>query len=292
MERLVRLAAVLHKAGRDGVSADRLAAIAGFTGGADAGSQLARELRHLRNSGWQIDNVAADGDTGHYVMTSVDSRIRVQLTEAQQAALRRAVLLTDRAGLADRLGLPTGSAPAEVATVLTPEADDAALETVLRAVRERCLLHFRYKGSDRTVHPVSVLAVRQSWHLHCTEDGDDRVKVFVVSRMRDVHADEPGSAHVPSVVRHPSPDPLLWEVHDAIDVTLEADAEFAPDVRDFLGEAAAEETDGEVVRFIYRVTNRAGLRSRVYQLGTRVRLLGPDAVRAEMLDELATMAGE
>ncbi|HEX7740040.1 MAG TPA: hypothetical protein VF426_10380, partial [Marmoricola sp.] len=155
MERLVRLAALLHNSGKDGVSADRLVVAAGFEG-AGAHDQLLRELRYLRNAGWKIDNIAPEGEDARYRMTSVDSRLRVQLTDAQQAALRRAVLLTDRSGLADRLGLPPTDVPDSVASVLSHESDDASLEIVLRAVRQRCLLHFHYNGSDRTVHPVSV----------------------------------------------------------------------------------------------------------------------------------------
>jgi hypothetical protein len=46
------------------------------------------------------------------------------------------------------------------------------------------------------------------------------------------------------------------------------------------------------VDLTYRVTNRAAFRARVYQLGARVQVVGPADVRAEILDELATMAGE
>ena len=291
MERLVRLAAVLHNKGTDGVSANRLVVAAGFEG-AGAHDQLLRELRHLRNAGWQIDNIAPEGEDARYRMTSIDSRLRVQLTDAQQAALRRAVLLTDRAGLADRLGLPPADVPESVASMLSHESDDAALEIVLRAVRQHCLLHFHYNGADRAVHPVSVLAVNQGWQLHCVEDGDDRVKVFVVSRMTGLYAGSPGSAHAPRVVDHPSPNPLMWAVDEPVDVTVTSATQFAPDVRHWLGTATSESTTDDTTTFTYRVTNRSGLRARLYQLGSRVNLIGPPDVRAELLDELSMMAGE
>jgi hypothetical protein len=50
MERLVRLAAALHRAGKRGVPATNLIEIAGFDG-VDATSQLTREFRHLRDLG-------------------------------------------------------------------------------------------------------------------------------------------------------------------------------------------------------------------------------------------------
>jgi hypothetical protein len=41
-----------------------------------------------------------------------------------------------------------------------------------------------------------------------------------------------------------------------------------------------------------RVTNRSAFRTRVYALGTRVRVLGPDDVRQEITDQLAALAGD
>ena len=291
----MRIAAVLHHAGSDGVPAAKLWRAAGFEDHQDPGSQTDRDLRFLRSAGWQIDRVDDPDGSVKYVMTSVDSRLRLQLTDAQQTALRRAVLHTDRADLVQRLGLPAGSGTVTGTAVLAHDIDDAALETVLRAVRQRCLLHFHYKGTDRAVHPVSVLAVNQHWHLHAVEQGaveGQQAKVFVVDRMGDVHADAPGTARPPQVVEHPSANPLLWTVDDPVLVTVSCCREYAPDVRLWLGEPVAERSAGEDLELDYRVTNRAGLRARLYQLGTRVRLVGPADVRAELLDELAEMAGE
>ena len=291
----MRMAAALHHAGSAGVSAEKLWEIAGFADRADPGSQTARDLRHLRDAGWQIDQIDDPDGSVRHVMTSVDSRLRVQLTDAQQAALRRAVLHTDRADLVDRLGLPTGSTAPDGTAVLAHDSDDAALETVLRALRQRCLLHFRYKGTDRAVHPVSVLAVNQHWHLHAVEDGareGEQAKVFVVDRMSSVRAGAPGTASPPPVVEHPSANPLQWTVDDPVQVTVSCPRGFEPDVRLWLGEPVTERSTGDAVELDFTVTNRAGLRARLYQLGTRVRIVGPADVRDELLAELADMAGE
>lgn len=288
----MRLAVVLHRAGLEGVPAATLVAVAGFAGRADPGSQLAREIRHLREVGWQIDNIAPQGEDARYRMTSVDSRLQIKLTPAQQSALRRAVLLADRGDLGDRLGLPDDAATPEAATAASAPVDQATLETVLHAVRRRCLLRFRYKGTARVVHPGSVRAANQAWHLHGREDGDDRVKVFVVGRMSQVSAGEPGSAQRPAVTSHPGLNPMQWEYDEPVEVSVAAPTEYAPDVRRWLGEALSERAeDGEVV-FVYRATNRAGLRARLYQLGTRARVLGPEEIRSEIFGELAEMAGQ
>ena len=64
MERLVRLASVLSHAGRVGVPAATLIEVADFDGDKDLGSQLHRELKYLRDQGWEITNVAAKGEPG------------------------------------------------------------------------------------------------------------------------------------------------------------------------------------------------------------------------------------
>lgn len=297
MERLVRLATVLHHAGPAGVPAETLVKVAGFEGGKDPGSQLNRELRHMREAGWSIDNIAPPGEDAHYRMSSVDNRLRVRLTPAQQAALRRAAILADRADLAERLGLPADAAPADLTTTLAAPDTDESLATVLAAVRNDCLLHFRYGGSTRAVHPESVRTRNGTWYLRGLEDGGDTVKNFVVSRMSSISADAPGTATRPPVGRHEGLDPMTWQVDDPVAVTLRVSGAYLPDVEQWLGEptssrTVAEGTTGDEVEMVLRVTNREALRARLHQLGRRVRLVAPDDVRRELLDELAVMAGE
>lgn len=292
MERLVRIAAVLHARGGGGMSGDQLVEVAGFTG-EDASDQLAREIRHLRRQGWQIDNVAGPGQTAHYRMVTVDNRLTLQLTQPQQRALQQAVLLADRGDLVRRLGLPESSRPDDVGTVLEVAERDDALDTVVRATSLRALLRFDYKGSARVVHPVSVNAQYGRWYLRGREDGAEEgvVKAFVVSRMSDVRADAPGTADVPAPVRHPGLHPMSWEIDPPVDVELRTTADYAPDVRRWLGEPAAVAERGEHVVLRYRVTHRAAFRTRLYDLGTRVALLGPDEVRREVVAELRELAG-
>ena len=50
--------------------------------------------------------------------------------------------------------------------------------------------------------------------------------------------------------------------------------------------------DGDRAVLTVRVTNRAAFRMRLYALGTRVKVLGPDDARKEILDELGRIAGD
>ncbi len=292
MERLVRIAAALRDAGSRGVPGDRLADLAGFTG-VERIDQLSRELRHLGKQGWQIENIAADGEAATYRMTTVDNRLRVRLTPAQQAALRRAVLLADREDLADRLGLAIAAVPASAA-LRDPSLGegDPALGVVLDAVRNQALLRFRYAGTDRVVHPGSIRTEYRKWYLRGVEDGASATKVFVVSRMDDVEAGAPGSAERPEVERHAGLHPMAWEIDPPVRVVLRTTPAHRLDVHRWLGAPLAESQDGATVLLEYDVTHRAALHDRLFELGERVEVVGPDDVRAALLDELMTMAGE
>ncbi|HET7683730.1 MAG TPA: WYL domain-containing protein [Marmoricola sp.] len=292
MERLVRLASVLHHAGSRGVAAPNLLDVAGWSDAKDGISALKRDFRYLSDLGWQIENIAESGLGAVYRMTTVDNRLRVKLSPEQQTALRRAAILANREELADRLGLTGAHRPRELAAEVHASTDDPAYRTVVEALRRRSLLRFRYGGKDRVVHPAFARTQSTQWYLHGREDGDDTVKAFVISRMQDVRADAPGTADRTDAPRHARLHPMSWEVDPPVDVTLRAPADYAPDVRRWLGAPQQEHQDGDEVELTYRVTNRAALRARVYQLGTRVSVLGPDDVRQEILDELSFMAGE
>lgn len=295
MERLVRLAAVLQKAGARGVLAERLAEVAGFTGN-DRVDQVARDLRFLKRQGWQIDQVADEGEPARYVMTTVDNRLRVTLTPDQQRALQRAVLLADRSDLVARLGLPQSERPPDLQAGLPLTGHDATLSTVLRAVQRNSRLRFRYKGRQRCVHPQSLRTQNGSWYLRAVEDDQqgeqvaEQVKVFVVSRMDDVTADPPGTARRLPRVEHTGLHPMTWQVDPPVEVTLRTSPDFRPDVERWLGRPARVTPAGDEVEMTYDVTHRAALRTRLYELGPRVRLVGPPEIRDEVIAELEAIA--
>lgn len=288
MERLVRLMSALSAAGPAGVSGARLVEIAGFDG-EDATSQLNREFRHLRNQGWMIENVAPQGADGRYVLTRGDNLLRLRLTREQQTQLQRAALLASRADLGRRLGLAEQDRPRDV--VLHDSGDADALATVVAAVRDRALLRFRYKGTARTVRPAALRHQGGQWYLSGMEAQE--AKHFVVARMSEVEADAKGSAGDLPATRELRLHPMVWSVDAPTDVVLRCRSDYLPDVRRALSDPVTVASAGDgVVELTYRVTNRAALRSRLYALGERVDLVGPEDVRAEMLAELAEMAGE
>lgn len=301
MERLMRLLAYLARAESHGRSARELFEVAGYGDDAkDKGSALARDLRHLREQGWSIENRAPDGAEGQWVMATVDARLRVRLTPGQQAALRRAAVLADRADLGNRLGvrgLDAGEEPRSATRVQVHLDPD--LTAVTAAAGAHLLLRFRYKGRDRVVHPIHVVHSNSGWYLRGVEDEAlaapdpaEHAKMFAVQRMSDVEVGAPGSAQVIEGARHQSLHPMSWLVDEPVVAELQTASEFLPDVVHWLGEPESTEpgADGLVVRV--RVTNREAFQVRLFQLGTRVRLLGPEPVRTAFLDRLAELAGE
>ncbi len=282
MERLVRLIGVLT-VHHDGTPVDVLlrAVAPGETVADDARRRmLSRDLEHLNALGYDVRNVAEPGQDGVYRMRARDNRLAVHLTPEQRGELLRAALAAGLQGMEAHLGDGPGPAAGAVET-------SADLDLVQRAVSRHCRVRFTYKGGARTVHPVRVHSGPSGWYLTGREEGGGPVKEFVVSRMSAIELDPPGTAAVadPGPVR-PSLDPLSWQVDPPAEVLLEVPGEHRTLAEHLLGAPLrAREHDG-TVHLTYVVTNRRVFRYRVYELGTRIRVVAPDDVRAEMLAEL------
>lgn len=292
MERLIRLTAVLSEAGEQGVPAARLMRVAGFEKN-DSTDALAREFRHLRRHGWQIDNIAPSTRDAVWRLRTGDSRLRLRLSVAELAALQRAALLADRSDLALRLGLDPNSVRPVVEVAVQQPDELAHLDAVMRAVQRRAIIRFRYNGRERVVHPASVRHQNSQWYLSGQEEGDVGVKHFVVSRMSVARLGPAGAATRIEPVRRLALHPLRWELDKPVDVTIAVAEEYVPDVVRWLQEPVERRiAEGSACILTYRVTHRAAMRARIYMLGERVRVVGPAHFREEMLTELRQMAGD
>ena len=285
MERLVRLIGVMNQH-RTGAPVDLLLkAVAPEAVGDDARRRmLSRDIEHLNNLGYDIRNVSEQGADGVYVMRARDNRLQVHLTPEQRGELLRAAIAAGLEGMSAHLG---AEGPADN----VPPPSTGHLDLVQRGTTRHCLVRFEYKGEPRVVHPVRVHSGPSGWYLSGREDGEAGrgvVKEFVVSRMSEVSLDAPGTAEVVDEPPRPSLDPLTWLLDPPTDVVVEVPAEHRLLVENLLGEPAqsAERADGATLRMTYVVTNHAVFRLRIYELGTRVQVLGPEDVRREILGEL------
>jgi len=261
---------------------------------------LSRDLEHLNALGYDVRNVAEVGAEGRYVMRARDNRLQVSLTAQQRGELLRAALASGLDDMARHLGdddaargEPAGLEDDRGSRPGAGTGRSAALDLVQRATARRCRVRFTYKGESRAVDPARVHSGPSGWYLSGRETGSSLVKEFVVSRMSDVELDPPGSAPAYDEPSRRSLDPLSWEVDPPVDVVLGLAAEHRVLVENLLGAAAsvAPGQNGEL-HLGYRVTNRKVLRNRVYELGTRVRVVSPAAVRDEILAELRSFVAD
>lgn len=255
--------------------------------------QLRRDIAHLEQLGWQISNVADEGETARYHLTAVDNRLRVEFTPEQRAELLRAASAASLAGLFDDLGdaVRAEGANAEVADVsVDAEPEHPGLATVHRAVAGHCVLRFRYNDRLRRVHPHALHAERGGWYLTANEDSATQPKTFVVARMSEVSIEAPGTASPPHRAARPNLDPISWRRDPVVDVLVRTTPAHQPHVEAMLGPASAVETVGDDVVLTIPVTHRQAFRQRLYELGSRVLLVGPEHVRDEVAAELMAVA--
>jgi len=282
MERLVRLIGALNQHKSGAPVELLLKAVAPEDAGEEARRRmLSRDVEHLNNLGYDIRNVAEAGTDGVYIMRARDNRLQVHLTPEQRGELLRAAISAGLEGMNTHLG--TEDARGGVRAPSTGH-----LDMVQRGTTRHCLIRFEYKGEPRIVHPARMHSGPSGWYLSGREEGADSsiVKEFVVSRMSEVSLDAPGTADVLEEAPRPSLDPLTWLQDPATDVVVEVPAEHRLLVENLLGAAAATTDRDGTLHMTYAVTNRAVFRWRVYELGTRVHVVGPEDVRREMLAEL------
>jgi len=283
MERLTQILSLLST-GRT-LAADQILQVVAYGSDSveDRRDQLRRDVRHLESLGWEITNVAEPGEPARYRLTAVDNRLRVEFTPQQRYELLRAAHAAGLTQLVDDLG--GGGAAADTEFEAAGRPGDAALAGVQRAVARHCVLRFTYKGRPRVVHPHALHARPGGWYLTAAEVGQTAAKTFAVARMSDVALDPAGSAPPPAQASRPQLDPVTWHVDPPVDVVVLARAEHRPQVESLLGRASHVSPcpdDPALLTLTIPVTHRAAFRRRLYELGTRVRLLGPPEVRDEV----------
>jgi predicted DNA-binding transcriptional regulator YafY len=291
MERLTQILSMLAGAPGRTLTADQILDVVpyGAADRVDQRDQLRRDMRHLETLGWQIDNIAREGEAARYRLTAIDNRLRVEFTPEERAELLRAASAASLAVLFDDLG-DAGTTPSSEVQVLA-EPEPAALGLVQRAVAQHCLLRFTYRDKPREVHPHGLHVRPGGWYLTGVETGATNPKTFVVGRMSVVTIDTPGTAHVPDQTARPQLDPITWAIDEPVDVAVRTTAEHQENVEGLLGPASAVELGDDDVILTIPVTHRQAFRRRLYELGTRVVLLGPDEVRDEVRAELEAVAG-
>lgn len=296
IERLVRVLAVLDGAGPAGATQEQLLEVAHY-GATAADAQrrmLTKDISYLNDAGWDIQNVAEPGVSARYVLRARDIRLRVELSPSEQAELARVGRAAGVGEFADYVGTDAGPPehPSGPGIHHGDHASDVQLAMCLEAAARRRVVQFIYKGKPRTVHPRVVQPGPSGWYLVGWEQVSGLEKYFVVDRMSRLVFDKPGTAMAAEEGQRGTLDPATWEVDPPVEVDLQTSAVFVDQVKLALRPVIKEVTHGDLTVLTVRVTNRAAFRMRLYALGARVRVLGPDDVRVEIIDELSRLAGD
>jgi len=276
VSRLITLLRHLAAAGDRGLAAPELVDLGGYPKGKEkvAEASLLRDLKRLADAGWEYERVSAEGEVARYVLHRRDLADQVGLSPAERSVLE--ALLTFRAE--ERLPEPGAT---DVPVVIRKLA---------QAVDHHCVVAMRYRDRHRQVEPIRLHTTPAAWWLRARDD-DGHCKWFRLDRMHEVELDIPGSAAA-VIADDPlsSLNPHTWVEDPPTDTTLEVGREHLPMVLSTFPGAEVEAGEGEPVTVHVTVTNRAALFLWLVEMGTRVRLVGPDELREQLLDRLREVA--
>lgn len=290
LQRVVTVMAMLNESGRAGVAADDLVAAAGY-GGEAAGQRemLKRDLRYLERQGWRITNVAGPGDPARYRLEQGDPRVQVYFDDDQRREFERVAAL---AGIATSAVSASMAGPDPAVRLSVSRAPGYALALATHGHEHRCLLHFRYRDRDRTVSSDAIWVNQRRWYIVGREVDPDAQpdqwpgKQFRLDRVQDLCLDRPGTAGEAVGSPELNVDPLTFVDGEPVLAVVAV----RPDHREFaerlLGRATSAESEGDLLRLSIPVVSHATFRHRLYELGSRVRLLAPQSLRDEVRADL------
>lgn len=254
-------------------------------GSASDDRKFRRDLRSLRNAGWQIDSIRV-GDEDRYRLTVVDRRLRTTFTDDQRAQLLRAARRARLGQLYQDLDRDLEDG----------EATDgpAGLGVAQHAIRHRCVLEFRYSGTDRVLHPDDVFYSGRHWYVRGYEVGtEQQFKVFRLDRAEALTAGAPHGAGPQRELPPPNRDPTRWSVGEALTAVVQTPPGDLDDVVDHLGANGHRivADTGEIVQVELDVTNREAFLVRLLEMDARARLLGPPDLRDGLRAVLSSAVG-
>jgi predicted DNA-binding transcriptional regulator YafY len=172
----------------------------------------------------------------------------------------------------------------------TQVAPPAHLEILQRAISESVQIELRYGDregaeSERTVHPLGLVAKGRVWYL--VGDTDDGMRTFRVGRVRSVRLTDR------EVVRPDGFDlEATWQATLAtldkmrapFTAVVRADADIVPVLRSVFGTMLAVTETHADARVEVEIRDRSAfmIAVRLAGFGSKVEVVGPDAVRAEL----------
>lgn len=307
LRRTVRLLTLLLDAGPAGLDVDSLVAELDLRGTPESQREMVkRDINHLQADGWVIDSIGRRGELGRYRLGQGDPRVRVAFRGEQLREFQRAAALAGveparvseslSSTLGDDLGWQVG-------------AEDSTAYRLSQAAhghRFRCLLHFDYRDRRRCLSSDAVFNAQGQLYVLGREVVDTAAaqaaaapdtalpgaeKHFRISRMRDLSLGPAGSAGPAVDAGDLLVDPLTFVQGDPFDAVVTCDEVHRELVQAALGPPSQVRRVDSGLQLTIPVTSRRTFVTRLYRLGTRVRLDGPEELRALVRDELAAQLG-
>jgi proteasome accessory factor B len=253
-----------------------------------------RDKSLLREIGVPIDSEVLAGSDAGKTAYRIDRRryelAELDLTPDETRALQMAVAAA-RLSAGD-FGLLKLGADAPVSGPVTVNLrDDPALPILREAAAHRSVAAFRYRSTDRELHPYAVLLREGSWYVIGHDLGHDTVRTYRVDRIEsDVQLGPPDSFERPVEfdVRAAFPDdPKLLGDEPAQRAVVRVDATRAA----WVESAVVRRNDDGSVEVEVPCANIDAFRSWLFGLGAHAEVLAPPAVRAAVVSWLRDMVG-
>jgi len=221
----------------------------------------------------------------------------LQLTDRERVALHSAVTAVGIGGGQGRNALlKLGGIEGEAAPRLAALEWAPEMPALMEAARDHAPATFRYRGRERVLDPYRVLLRNGHWYVVGREHERDEIRSFRIDRIDGaVTLGRAGSFEVPAgfdANRVIGFEPWRYGDEEIVDVDVLVDAGHAGFAVAEVGEERSERrADGSVVVRL-AVSNRDALRSFVLGFLEHAEVLGPPAVRDEMIAWLEAIAGE
>ena len=299
LERLLNLTAALLNTERLLPASEIAAVVAGYASGKEAFRRtFERDKSELRQMGIPITTGTVPGSDPPVEGYRIHSR-NYYLEDPDLAADERAAL-----HLAARTVRLEGTSVETAFWALggrPPEGDPAQelavipfnehLGVLYRAISERSVISFRYRGEPRSVEPVRLYFARGNWYLGGRDRDRDAWRNFRLDRIA-----EPAVGRAGGFVPNPEPAGSLerppWEIGgEAWTAQIDVDADVADWARGQVGQdTACERRPDGSLRLQLPVANADALVDFVLGLLDRAELVGPPELRQKLLARVQACA--
>jgi predicted DNA-binding transcriptional regulator YafY len=302
LERLLNLTAALLHTGRALTAAEIQQRLGDYPEDQAAFRRaFERDKDDLREMGIPISRLTLERDDGReteaYLIRKEDYYLRDPGLEPDElAALHLAAAAVRMDGLEGmealwKLGGDPGDATSGAPVVHLPS--DPRLTDLFAAISDQQVIRFHYQGVERELEPHRLGFQRGRWYITGHDRLRDAERNFRLDRI-----DGPIERGAAGAFASVSPGRALteeaWEIGDepAIDARLLVDAGHVAWAAHHLDgdEGREDRPDGSAI-FTLRVSNRAAFRSFVFGFLEHAEVLGPADLRAEVIADLADLAG-